>query len=91
MVEAASMNIAGVNQLPDDPVSVHDDEYRHWRKAQREDPVINIVMKCINDSHPPKPLDKEVSVLLRQRKKLFLKRGVLYRRTMWDTLESTGP
>jgi len=87
LVEATTMNISVVNQLPDEDKFIHEEEYRVWRKYQREDEAIKTVMKCLSEDHIRKNIDEKARLLLREKKNLFLKRGVLYRKKMENEKE----
>jgi len=82
VVEAVSMSVTVVDQLPEAESGLDTQNYQYWRKVQREDPIIHTVMRIISDEGYNRRQDesKEVQTLLRERKKLTLKRGVLYRK-----------
>ena len=87
LVEATTMNISVVNQLPDEENYIREEEYRLWRKYQWDDPDIQTVIKCLSEEKPMKNLKERPRLLLRERKNLFMKRGVLYRRRMENEKE----
>jgi len=80
-IEAIAMHINVLEHLPE--IDLESNSYHHWRKEQHDDPVIRTVMKKMTigrDIVDTKSDNPEVRLFLKEHKKLFFKRGVLYRR-----------
>jgi hypothetical protein len=82
MVDALAMNITVVDQIPEEIELFDQFNYKLWRKAQRDDPVIRTVIQRISDgsTRSQSGEDKSVTQLLKEKNSLLLKRGVLYRK-----------
>ena len=82
IVETISMNIQVVEQVPDFEEDLDDRKYQKWRKAQREDNHIYTVMRRMSEDDMACKADddREVKLLMKEEKKLLLRRGVLYRK-----------
>ena len=89
MVDAIAMNVSVINHIPEDFEEMNKWNYRQWRRAQREDPIVRDVIDRTTAGKPQrKPNDdKEIIQLLREHKNLFLKQGVLYRKTVQNDEE----
>ena len=81
LVETTAMNIHVVDSIPQEVESVDNFGYRRWRDLQRNDLVINeVVQVLLGNTHASSKQNSESKTLLKDRNKLFLKRGVLYRK-----------
>jgi transposase InsO family protein len=86
LVEVTAMGLNVVKQIPEEE-SIDNLSYNKWRKAQREDNSINEVIQML--LYPSRiPDNTERNVLLRERKRLFMKRGVLYRKRIDEDSET---
>lgn len=81
VVEVTAMGIHVMSQVPE-VESLDDMSYVRWRKAQRDDPGILSVIQVLSSSPSSRSEEMEKNPLLREKSRLFLKRGVLYRRSM---------
>ena len=88
LVEATAMNINITDHVPQETESIDSLSFRRWRKAQREDKNIYSVIQVLSETSGASSLQTKVGkLLLKERKRLFLKRGVLYRKRMENDSE----
>ena len=88
LVEATAMNISITDHVPEETESIDSLSYQRWRKAQREDPTIQSVIQGMSQGFKASSNLKEArNLLLKERKRLFLKRGVLYRKRIENDSE----
>ena len=82
IVDVVTMNIGVLDQLPEADEDSSDKNYQYWRRAQRGDPVIHTVMTRLAEGQVTRKStgNKEEKLLMKERQRLFLKRGVLYRK-----------
>lgn len=81
-IDSISMNMQVLQHLPEFEEDQDENKFHSWRKAQREDPSISIVLRRMSQKHTQKEenVNQEVKLLWKEHSKLFLKRGVLYRK-----------
>ena len=68
--------------VPASGLSLHAFDLKQWAEHQRKDPELRIIIAVLNDLEHPvaKEMTPEVKTLLRQKGKLCLRSGVLYRK-----------
>ena len=96
--EVKELNIPAAEFLTKDPSRIPDNilepvntgtkgtNPQQWRTLQMADPNLRLTIQVLEGKadFPPNPKDKELGVLIRERPKLELRQGVLYRRLVLD-------
>ena len=89
VVEAFTMNLSVADQLPGETDNLDQHNYKFWRKAQRDDLVVRTVIERLSEenSYVRDGDDKEITLLLKEKRNLTMRRGVLYRRRIENERE----
>ena len=81
LVEVTAMNISLVDQIAQEGESIDRFSHQRWRDSQKKEADIHQVMQALSGTTQVGPTDdKTLNPLWKEKKRLFIRRGVLYRK-----------